>query len=141
MDRRGRFTGSVLQCHLLPLAMGLSCAGPNPVWFVQNRSSFGAPLTCRWVVASLPVGGCLPPGASATEGSLTENRCLCRPARLVVAQVAVEPAHPSDLPALMRGLQLLNRADPFVEVRGQLQGVGGGAVGPSGQAVKPAAEP
>ncbi|GLC55413.1 hypothetical protein PLESTB_000984700 [Pleodorina starrii] len=33
-----------------------------------------------------------------------------------IVMVAVEPAHPSDLPALMRGLQLLNRADPFVEI-------------------------
>ncbi|GIL84225.1 hypothetical protein Vretifemale_12915, partial [Volvox reticuliferus] len=33
-----------------------------------------------------------------------------------IVMVAVEPAHPSDLPALRRGLQLLNRADPFVEV-------------------------
>ncbi|GIL67389.1 hypothetical protein Vafri_20793, partial [Volvox africanus] len=32
-----------------------------------------------------------------------------------IVMVAVEPAHPSDLPALLRGLQLLNRADPFVE--------------------------
>ncbi|KAG2498450.1 hypothetical protein HYH03_003706 [Edaphochlamys debaryana] len=33
-----------------------------------------------------------------------------------IVMVAVEPAHPSDLPALVRGLQLLNRADPFVEI-------------------------
>lgn len=31
-------------------------------------------------------------------------------------QVAVEPALPSELPALERGLQLLNRADAFVQV-------------------------
>ena len=35
---------------------------------------------------------------------------------VLVVQVAVEPAHPSDLAAVVRGLQLLNRADPFVEV-------------------------
>ena len=31
-------------------------------------------------------------------------------------QVAVEPALPRGLPALEEGLQLLNRADPFVQV-------------------------
>ncbi|EFJ51620.1 hypothetical protein VOLCADRAFT_56931, partial [Volvox carteri f. nagariensis] len=46
----------------------------------------------------------------------------CRPLASLMFQaaaivmVAVEPAHPSDLPALLRGLQLLNRADPFVEI-------------------------
>lgn len=31
-------------------------------------------------------------------------------------QVAIEPARPHEMPALVEGLRLLNRADPFVEV-------------------------
>jgi len=33
-----------------------------------------------------------------------------------VVRVAVEPSTLDDLPQLMRGLELLNKADPFVEV-------------------------
>lgn len=33
-----------------------------------------------------------------------------------IVQVAIEPVRPADMPALMEGLRLLNRADPFVEV-------------------------
>jgi ribosome assembly protein 1 len=31
-------------------------------------------------------------------------------------RVAVEPARPGEMPALLAGLKLLNRADPFVEL-------------------------
>ncbi len=33
-----------------------------------------------------------------------------------IVRVAVEPARPHEMPALIEGLRLLNRADPFVEV-------------------------
>lgn len=33
-----------------------------------------------------------------------------------IVRVAVEPVHPSQMPQLVDGLRLLNRADPFVEV-------------------------
>ena len=51
---------------------------------------------------------------------------LCKHARLDLAcnvkqaspivRVAVEPVHPAQMPQLVDGLRLLNRADPFVEV-------------------------
>lgn len=34
-----------------------------------------------------------------------------------ILRVAVEPAKPSDLPALIKGLKLLNQADACVQVR------------------------
>ncbi|KAK9824164.1 hypothetical protein WJX72_008216 [[Myrmecia] bisecta] len=33
-----------------------------------------------------------------------------------IVRVAVEPAHPAEMPQLVEGLRLLNKADPFVEV-------------------------
>ena len=33
-----------------------------------------------------------------------------------IVRVAVEPVHPVQMPQLVDGLRLLNRADPFVEV-------------------------
>jgi len=33
-----------------------------------------------------------------------------------IVRVAVEPANPAQMPQLVNGLRLLNRADPFVEV-------------------------
>ena len=33
-----------------------------------------------------------------------------------IVKVAVEPAHPGQMPQLMEGLRLLNMADPFVEI-------------------------
>ena len=32
-----------------------------------------------------------------------------------IVRVAVEPVHPADMPALARGMRLLNQADPCVE--------------------------
>lgn len=50
--------------------------------------------------------------------------CICKPQSLnfigmsahLRMQVAIEPVRPADMPALVEGLRLLNRADPFVEV-------------------------
>ena len=46
-----------------------------------------------------------------------------------IVRVAVEPAQPGDMAALTRGLALLDRADPFVEI----------ALAPSGEHVLGAA--
>jgi ribosome assembly protein 1 len=46
-------------------------------------------------------------------------------------RVAVEPADPADIPALVRGLRLLNRADPFVEVL--ISGSGEHVIGAAGE--------
>lgn len=50
-----------------------------------------------------------------------------------IVRVAVEPADPTQMPQLVDGLRLLNRADPFVEVVVQESGehVIGAAGGPS----------
>ena len=37
-------------------------------------------------------------------------------------RVAIEPLHPADMPRLMEGLRLLNRADPLAEVTVQETG-------------------
>ena len=61
---------------------------------------------------------------SATISSTME----CRPLApltfqaMPIVQVAVEPAHPGDMDALERGLQLLHRADPLVQVSLQESG-------------------
>ena len=39
-----------------------------------------------------------------------------------IVRVAVEAALPSELPRLVEGLRLLNRADPFLEVSLQVKG-------------------
>ncbi|KAG2443951.1 hypothetical protein HXX76_002290 [Chlamydomonas incerta] len=60
--------------------------------------------------------------AAVLKSATLASTPACRPLAPLMFQaaaivmVAVEPAHPSDLPALVRGLQLLNRADPFVEI-------------------------
>lgn len=43
----------------------------------------------------------------------------------------MEPADPADIPALVRGLRLLNRADPFVEVL--ISGSGEHVIGAAGE--------
>lgn len=43
-------------------------------------------------------------------------RCALVVQAAPIVRVAVEPQTVADLPALARGLRLLNRADPFVEV-------------------------
>lgn len=48
-----------------------------------------------------------------------------------IVRVAVEPADPADIPALVRGLRLLNRADPFVEVL--VSGSGEHVIGAAGE--------
>ncbi len=61
---------------------------------------------------------------SATVSSTT----LCRPIApllfqsAAIVRVAVEPAHPGDMPALAEGLRLLHRADPLVQVSVQDNG-------------------
>lgn len=53
---------------------------------------------------------------------------LCRPLApllfqsAAIVRVAVEPAHPGDMPALVEGLRLLHRADPLVQVSVQENG-------------------
>lgn len=53
---------------------------------------------------------------------------LCRPIApllfqtAAIVRVAVEPAHPGDMPALAEGLRLLHRADPLVQVSVQDNG-------------------
>ncbi|KAG2439846.1 hypothetical protein HYH02_010478 [Chlamydomonas schloesseri] len=60
--------------------------------------------------------------AAVLKSATLASTPACRPLAPLMFQaaaivmVAVEPVHPSDLPALVRGLQLLNRADPFVEI-------------------------
>ncbi len=39
-----------------------------------------------------------------------------------IVRVAIEPTQPADMPRLMEGLRLLNRADPLVEVTVQETG-------------------
>ena len=39
-----------------------------------------------------------------------------------IVRVAIEPVAPGDMPALVEGLRLLNRADPLVEVAVQETG-------------------
>ena len=48
-----------------------------------------------------------------------------------IVRVAVEPAHASDMPALVRGMRLLNMADPCVEVT--VQGTGEHVLGTAGE--------
>lgn len=55
------------------------------------------------------------------SATLTSTPCARPLAPMVfqaapIVRVALEPSHPSDMPALAEGLRLLNRADPFVEV-------------------------
>ncbi|XP_077245213.1 ribosomal protein S5/Elongation factor G/III/V family protein [Tasmannia lanceolata] len=85
----------------------------------------------------LMMGQGLKPVATATAGNVVAIRGLgqyilksatlsstrnCWPFSSMVFQlsptlrVAIEPSDPADMGALMRGLRLLNRADPFVEV-------------------------
>ena len=48
-----------------------------------------------------------------------------------IVRVAVEPVHASDMPALVRGMRLLNMADPCVEV--VVQGTGEHVLGTAGE--------
>ena len=48
-----------------------------------------------------------------------------------IVRVAVEPVHPSEMPALVRGMKLLNMADPCVEV--MVQGTGEHVLGTAGE--------
>ncbi|GJU94100.1 elongation factor-like GTPase 1, partial [Tanacetum coccineum] len=50
----------------------------------------------------------LKPVATARAG----NKIVVSP----TLKVAIEPSDPADMAALMKGLRLLNRADPFVEI-------------------------
>ncbi len=45
-----------------------------------------------------------------------------RPQSAPIVRVAVEPARPGDMPALVEGLRLLHRADPMVQVAVQETG-------------------
>lgn len=53
------------------------------------------------------------------------------------AAAAVEPAHPSDMPALAEGLRLLHRADPLVQV--EVQDTGEHVVAAAGEPSVPVA--
>lgn len=65
---------------------------------------------------------------SILKSATLSSTHLCRPiAPLMfqatpIVQVAVEPAHPEDMDALEKGLQLLHRADPLVKVSLQESG-------------------
>lgn len=48
-----------------------------------------------------------------------------------LCRVAIEPAHPAEMPALIKGLQLLHRADPFVQV--MLQDTGEHVIAAAGE--------
>ena len=73
---------------------------------------------------SVPAGNVL--GIGGLEGHVLKSATIsstvtCPPftalpieARPIV-RVAVEPVHPADMPALARGMRLLNQADPCVE--------------------------
>ncbi|GJU80132.1 elongation factor-like GTPase 1 [Tanacetum coccineum] len=83
------------------------------------------------------MGQCLKPVATARAGNIVAIRGLgqhilksatlastknCWPFSSMTFQVsptlkvAIEPSAPTDMAALMEGLRLLNRADPFVEI-------------------------
>ena len=50
--------------------------------------------------------------------SMHSSWCRLQP----IVKVAVEPVDPAQIPQLVAGLRLLNRADPFVEVAVQESG-------------------
>jgi len=61
--------------------------------------------------------------AAVLKSATLSSTLACRPLApmtfqaAAIVRVAVEPARPGDMPALVEGLRLLNRADPFVEAR------------------------
>ena len=60
------------------------------------------------------------PPAWHTSGGLT---AILPPAQAApIVRVAIEPTQPADMPRLMEGLRLLNRADPLAEVTVQETG-------------------
>lgn len=62
--------------------------------------------------SAAPSAGSSPPLSAAS----------CLPQSAPIVRVAVEPARPADMPALVEGLRLLHKADPMVQVAVQETG-------------------
>lgn len=82
----------------------------------------GRGLEC---LAEVPAGNVLAVGGLDTailKSATVASTPLCRPLAPLLFQatpivrVAVEPARPGDMPALVEGLRLLHKADPMVQV-------------------------
>ena len=82
-------------------------------------------------LTSVPAGNVLAIGGlghAILKSATLSSTPACRPLApllfqsAAIVRVAVEPAHPADMPALEEGLRLLHRADPLVQVSVQENG-------------------